>query len=130
MSAAPGGYYRSEKLSNLGVGPPPFRRQRAISPRKRRGRAPDQTIYCRSSVVTLSREVVHTSLTFMMMKKKNRRESAMKIIAIVKREMQKSRLAESVLSDNRRPSRTDRQRPARAEKKVMAGLRLSRDCDH
>ena len=58
---------------------------------------------------------MHTSLTFMMMKKKNRIESAMKIIANVKREMQKPRLAESVRSDNR-----DQTAP------VGAGLRLPR----
>jgi hypothetical protein len=63
-------------------------------------------------------EVVRTSLTFMMMKKKNRIEMAMKIIANVKREMQKPRLAESVRSDKR-----DQAAP------VGNGLRVPRKSD-
>jgi hypothetical protein len=66
--------------------------------------------------VTLGVQILRTAtVTFMMMKKKNRIEIAKKIISSVRREMQKPRLTESVRSYREQAAPVVEERPRKDE---------------
>ena len=98
MSAVLDGSEGSEKLSNLGVGSPPFRKDEW---RNREGRkVPNGWSSVETAVRTMDyRFCARPMSLYMMTKKKNRIEIAKNIISNLKREMNKPRLTESVRNE-------------------------------